>query len=52
MEKYIVYLLVAIPMGYHELRVSATCKEAAAIAAKEQMLATRNDIEIVGFIVF
>lgn len=51
MEKYTVYLLVASPMGYHELQVHATCKEAAAIAAKEQMLAVKSNIEIVGLCV-
>lgn len=51
MREYTVYVLVASPIGYRELQVSATCKEAAAEAAKEQTLATRDDIEIAGFMV-
>ena len=52
MKDYTVYLLVASPLGYYELQVSATCKEAAAVAAREQMLAVVTDIEIVGLCVF
>ena len=51
MKKYTVYLLVDSPMGCHELQVSATCKEAAAEAAKEQILAVKSNIEIVGLCV-
>lgn len=51
MKKYTVYLLVASPMGYHELQVSATCKEGAAIAAKEQILGVQSNIKIVGLCV-
>lgn len=50
---YTVYLLIKqSTVGYYSFELNASSKEAAVKTAKEQMLAARDDIEIVGFMVF